>query len=202
MQNYSLKQFISVIALCIGISMPVWSHHILGTPHYAYDEEYPQTPILTYSAEQGSYDVNMTCFPGKPQPGDTTSLHFYIKHHETGGAFSDPVTLTVFRDELVGDDPVVYGPIEGHLEEAMFKFFPQFIEEANYTVRLEYVVDGVPWILDLPMVAGEPGSPWTVIGISGGGLAVFLIVIRAIRIKRNRRALRDQRAARNAEAAA
>jgi hypothetical protein len=181
--------------------MSGWSHHILGTPHYAYDEEYPQAPILTYSAQQGAYDVNMTCFPGKPQPGDNTSLHYYIKHRETGNAFSDPVTLTVFQDRLVGDDPIVYGPIEGELEEAMFKFFPKFDEEANYTVRLEYEADGAPWILDLPIVAGEPGSPWKVVGGIALGAGIFLIVIRAIRIKRKRRTQRHQRAVQSKETA-
>ena len=179
--------FLSTTLLCLMLlSCNAWSHHILGTPHYAYDEEYPQTPILTYGAELGAYKVNMTCYPGKPKPGDNTSLHFYIKHLQTGQAFDDSVTLTVFKDNLIGEDPVVYGPVEAQLEEAMFKFFPRFEEEANYTVRLEYYADGAPWILDLPMVSGEPGSPWTVIGGFVGILLVFFIVIRAIRIKRAR----------------
>lgn len=175
------------------INVTAWGHHILGTPHYAYDEEYPQTPTLTYGAEMGAYKVNMTCFPGKPQPGDNTSLHFYIQHLETGAVFSEPVTLTVFKDRLLGDDPVVYGPIQGELEEAMFKFFPRFMDEANYTIRLEYYADGAPWVLDLPIVAGEPGSPWSVVGGVAITFALFLIVIRAIRIKRTRRAKREAR---------
>lgn len=176
----------TILILSLMISLTAWGHHILGTPHYAYDEEYPQTPILTYGAELGSYRVDMTCFPGKPKPGDNTSLHFYIKHLETGIAFPDNVTLTVFKNRLLGDDEVVYGPMEAKLEEAMFKFFPRFVEEANYTVRLEYYADGAPWILDLPMVCGEPGSPWTIVGGLAGAFAVFFIIIRAIRIKRTR----------------
>jgi hypothetical protein len=195
------KSTLLATTLCLCTFLPAWSHHILGTPHYAYDEEYPQAPILTYSAEQGAYDVKMTCFPGKPRPGDNTSLHFYIKHRETGAAYSETVTLTVFKDRLIGDDPIVYGPIQGELEEAMFKFFPKFNEEANYTIRLEYEADGAPWILDLPMVAGEPGSPWTVVGSIALAAGVFLIIIRAIRIKRKRRADKKQRAAGNQETA-
>jgi hypothetical protein len=174
-------------------SVSAWGHHILGTPHYAYDEEYPQTPTLTYSAEMGAYKVDMTCFPGKPKPGDNTSLHFYIQHLETSQPFSDSVTLTVFKDHLMGDDLIVYGPIEGELEEAMFKFFPQFMDEANYIVRLEYFADGAPWILDLPIVAGEPGSPWKVVGGIAIVFGVFFIVIRAIRIKKARRIQKEAR---------
>ena len=174
------------LLLTLSTSLSAWSHHILGTPHYSYGEEYPQTPILTYAAELGAYKVNMTCFPGTPKPGDNTSLHFYIQHLDTGETFDGTVTLTVFQDRLLGDDLVVYGPMEGKLEEAMFKFFPRFEEEANYTVRLEYYADGAPWVLDLPMVAGEPGSPWAVVGGITSVFAIFFIVIRAIRIKRTR----------------
>lgn len=181
-----MRKYVVATALVLNLSLSAWGHHILGTPHYAYDEEYPQTPTLTYGAELGAYKVDMTCFPGKPKPGDNTSLHFYIKHLETGIAFNETVTLTVIKDHLLGDDPIVYGPVKGELEESMFKFFPRFEDEANYIVRLEYFADGAPWILDLPMVCGEPGSPWTLLGIMGGGFFVFFIVIRAIRIKRTR----------------
>ena len=195
MANLSLKLKSVYIAIILGmfISLSAWSHHILGTPHYAYNEEYPQTPTLTYKAEMGEYNVNMTCFPGRPQPGDRTSLHFYVQHVGTEKPFSGTVTLTVFKDNMIGDDPIVYGPIEGELEEAMFKFSPQFMDEANYIIRLEFYADGAPWILDLPMVAGEPGSPWSVIGGVGMGFAAFFIVIRAIRIKQTRRAKQEVR---------
>ncbi len=188
-----------VLLLSLCVSLSAWGHHILGTPHYAYSEEYPQTPTLTYSAELGAYKVDMTCFPGKPKPGDNTSLHFYIKHMETGLAFADTVTLTVLKDQFFGDDLVVYGPVEGQLEEAMFKYFPRFEEEANYIVRLEYYADGAPWVLDLPMVSGEPGSPWVILGMVGGVFAVFFIVIRAIRIKRTRLQQKEVRNAPEAE---
>ncbi len=90
------------------------------------------------------------------------------------------------QDRLIGQDPVIYGPIDARLEERVFKFYPQFEAEANYTVRIQFQVEGVPWTIDLPMVAGEPGSPWTVLGSVGAGGFIFLIVIRAIRIKRRR----------------
>lgn len=163
------------------------AHHILGVPHYAYDEDYPQTPVLTYSVEAGPHNVRMTGFPGKPEPGERCSLHVYISRIDNGLPFDDTVTLTVMRDRLLGSDRVVYGPIEAELEEAMFKFFPIFHDEANYTVRIAYEAEGAPWIIDLPMVAGEPGSPWGVVFGVGSGVIAFLVVMRAIRIKMRRR---------------
>ena len=92
------------------------------------------------------------------------------------------------QDHLLGTDPVIYGPVEARLEEAVYKFYPLFADEANYVARLEFEAEGVPWIIDLPMVAGEPGSPWKVLGGTVTGLVLFLVVIRAVRIKRQRRA--------------
>lgn len=186
--SIALRQIVFVSALsALLLALPAWSHHILGVPHYAYDEAYPQTPVLTYRVDVGSYELKMTGNPGKPRPGQRCSLHIYIRDPKSGAVFDDVVTLSVFRDRLVGEDPLIYGPIEGRLEEAMYKFFPTFDQEANYRVRIEFEADGEPWIIDLPMVAGEPGSPWAVLGSIAAGVFVFLIVVRATRIKIKRR---------------
>ena len=163
------------------------AHHILGIPHYAYDEQYPQTPVLTYRVDAGAWEVKMTGYPGVPQPGERTSLHVYLRHRTSGRLFEGPVTLTVRRDRLIGTDPVVYGPIAAAIEEAVFKFHPEFEETANYIVRIHFDADREPWDIDLPVVVGEPGSPWLVLGGVGALTVLFLLVVRALRIKRARR---------------
>ncbi len=175
------------IIVAMLVAPAAMAHHILGVPHYAYDEDYPQTPVLTYSVEAGPHNVRMSGFPGKPQPSERCALHVYVDRVDNTAPFQGPVTLTVMRDRLLGADPVVYGPVDAELEEAMFKFFPVFEDEANYTVRIEFYAEGAPWILDLPMVAGEPGSPWGVVLGVGGGVVGFLVIIRALRIKARRR---------------
>lgn len=158
-------------------------HHILGIPHYAYDERYPQTPVLTYRVNAGPYEVKMTGYPGVPQPGEACSYHVYIKRIDNDMPFDSTVTMTVMRDKLIGVDPVIYGPSEARLEQAVYKFSPRFDQEANFTLRIAYEAEGAPWIIDLPVVVGEPGSPWAVVGGVLGGALLFLAVIRAIRIK-------------------
>jgi hypothetical protein len=37
------------------------------------------------------------------------------------------------------------------------------------------------------MVVGEPGSPWRAVLWFGGGLGLFVVVVRAVKIKRARR---------------
>ncbi len=166
----------------------VHAHHILGIPHYSYDEDYPQTPVLTYRVEAGDYDVKMTGYPGKISPGQRCSIHLYIHRKSTGELLDTPVTMTVSRDRMFLADPVVYGPMVGRLDERIYKFHPRFEEESDYLVRVEFEADGAPWTIDLPMVVGEPGSPAMVVGIVLAALAGFLVVIRAVRIKRGRRA--------------
>ncbi len=184
MRRFTSKTLAFILMLAAPTAV---AHHILGVPHYAYDDEYPQTPVLTYSVEAGPHKVRMSGFPGKPRPGERCALHVYIDRVDNGTPFGDAVTMTVMRDRWLGADPVVYGPVEAELEEAMFKFFPVFEDEANYTVRIEYFAEGAPWIIELPMVAGEPGSPWAVVGGIAASLVTFLVIIRAVRIKIRRR---------------
>jgi len=185
----SIRRAVSMTVAALALLAPVAAlgHHILGIPHYAYDEQYPQVPVLTYRVNAGSYEVKLTGYPGKPEPGDFCSVHVYIQHLETGEPFDGAVSLTVLRDRLVGPDPVIYGPMTSTLEDAVYKFFPKFEDEANYTIRVEYEADGAPWILDLPMVIGEPGSPLALLAGVAAGVILFLVVIRALRIKRRRR---------------
>lgn len=178
------------ILLCAS---PAGAHHILGIPHYAYEEEYPQTPVLTFTVTAGPHEVKMTSYPGNPQPGEACSIHLYITRRDSGAPFDGEVVLSVFKDRLLGEGPVIYGPVEGHLEEAMYKFYPRFDEEANYVVRVAFEADGEHWIIDMPMVAGEPGSPWATLGLFAGGLIVFVVVIRAARIKLQRLAKSGER---------
>lgn len=163
------------------------AHHILGVPHYSYDEDYPQTPVLTYRVDAGEYDVKMTGYPGKVEPGQRCSLHLYIHHRVSGKLFDAPVTMTVTRDRLFMTDPVIYGPMPARLDERIYKFHPHFEDEGEYRVMVEFEAAGAPWSIEMPLVVGEPRSPIVALGVSAWGLGLFVLVVRAIKIKRNRR---------------
>jgi NapH/MauN family ferredoxin-type protein len=190
----SLKQVVQVgkkaaalLLLITVLPIEANAHHIMGIPHYAYDEQYPQTPVLTYRIDAGPYELRMTGYPGHPKPGERSSIHVYINRRENGALYGQTVQATVFQDALIGDDPIVYGPQDAMIEERVFKFYPTYEDEANYIVRISFDVEGVPWMIDLPIVVGEPGSPLTVLGSMAAGVVIFIIVIRAIRIKMQRR---------------
>ncbi len=178
------------LALFIVVGAPgvVGAHHILGVPHYAYDERYPQTPVLTYRVEAGRFELRMTGYPGKIDPGNRATFHVYVTRLDGGAPFDGIVTMTVFEERLLGEDPVVYGPMEAELDERVFKFHPRFENEATYLLRVHFEHEGEPWTIDLPMAVGEPGSPWSVLLSVAVGLGLFLVVIRAVRIKQRRAA--------------
>lgn len=164
-------------------------HHILGVPHYAYDEDYPQTPVLTYRVEAGRYEIRMTGYPGRIEPGDRATFHVYVTHRDGGAPFGGIVTMTVFEDQLLAPDPVVYGPMDAEIDERVFKFHPRFEAEATYLLRIHFEDEGTPWTIDLPMQVGNPGSPWGVVAGVAAAVGLFLILIRAARIKRRRAAV-------------
>ncbi len=181
-----LRAFVGALLVVTIAPSFVHAHHILGTPHYAYDEDYPQTPILTYRVNAGEYDVKMTGYPGKLEPGQRCSLHLYIHHKESGELLDVPVTMTVTQDRFLLEDPLVYGPMEARLDERIYKYHPHFEAEADYLITVRFEVDGAEWSIDLPLVVGEPKSPWMMLGAGAGGLMLMLLVGRAIAIKRSR----------------
>lgn len=162
------------------------AHHILGVPHYAYDERYPQTPVLTYRVEAGPWELRMTGYPGQVEPGDRATFHVYVTRLDGGAPFDGVVTMTVFEESLLGANEIVYGPMDAELDERVFKFHPRFENEATYLLRVHFQGEREPWTIDLPMAVGEPGSPWAVVATVGIATAAFLVIIRAVRIKRRR----------------
>ena len=177
----------ALMAAVLLLSTSAEAHHILGIPHYDYDESYPQAPVLKLVENLGDWEVQLTGYPGNPAPGVRTQVNVYVAKKETRALYEQPVTLTVYRQPVLGQKKVVYGPDETALQENVYKFYPTYPSVGNYEVKLEFAVGQTGSTLRFPMVVGEPGSPWIVVCWFTGSIACFLIVIRAVRIKRDRR---------------
>jgi len=183
-----------LVAALLAVGSVAAAHHIMGIPHYAYDEAYPQAPVITYAVEAGPYVIKVTGYPGKPAPGETALVHAYIVRADDPSAiFSERVSARLERDGLLGPS-VVWGPTTTRFEENLHKLSPRFEEEGRYRIRLELELEGLPYEIDFPMVIGEPSSPGLVL-LSWGGAVLFLVVaVRAARIKLERRRALEARA--------
>ncbi|NOY46432.1 MAG: hypothetical protein GXP50_13425, partial [Deltaproteobacteria bacterium] len=162
--------------------------HILGLPHYSYKENYPQVPTLEYPATTGPYDVLLTSYPGKPPPGEPANLAFYIKNRNTGEPYDKPVTVRVLQTYTFGRNRELQPAIRIEPFDRVHKLTVTFDREGEYVVELALDVEGRTEVVPFRMVVGEPSSTASVLAAVGGGLAVFLIAVRAVRIKRRRAA--------------
>ncbi len=90
--------------LLIAILTPrvAFGHHILGLPHYSYKENYPQAPTLEYPASSGPFDILLTSYPGKPKPGQSANLVFYLKNRNTDRPYDKPISVRVLQTFTFG----------------------------------------------------------------------------------------------------
>lgn len=177
-----------IALLLVGLfSVGTPAHHIMGIPHYSYDENYPQAPVITYKVMAGPYVVELTGYPGKPAPHELSQMHAYIyQAKEKTRVFPGPIQARVERDRL-GEQEVVFGPVDTRFDENLHKFSPVYQEPGVYRVRLEMQLEGQPYEIDFPIEVGYPGNPlW---GFAGwiAGLVLLVVIIRATKIKMTRR---------------
>lgn len=173
------------LGLCLS-GLPT-AHHILGIPHYAYDESYPQAPVITYAVEAGPYLVKVTGYPGKPAPGELAQVHAYVTRRDDPSAvYAGPIAARLERDGLLGTS-VVWGPSATRFEDNLHKLSPRFGDEGRYRLRLELDLEGQPYEIDFPLFVGDPtGATATLLGW-GGSLLLLVVLVRAARIKLERR---------------
>ena len=177
------------IAMLVSLLLPpsAVAHHILGLPHYSYKDNYPQVPTLEYPATTGPYDVLMTSYPGKPTPGEAATVAFYIKDHNSGKPYGHPVTVQVLKTSTFGSSSVVYPPATHEPFDNQHKYTISFPKDGEYVVELTLEVEGRQEVIPFLVVAGEPTATKSVMLTLVLGLGVFLVAVRAIKVKRNRR---------------
>jgi len=179
----SLGFFVLIALTC---NFPAHAHHVLGVPHYAYDEEYPQAPVMKLRQDIGPWEIQLTQYPGKPVPGERAQVHVYMVDAQTRRLYDGDVTVVVEEIRMTGSREIVYGPTTSNIDENVFKFFFTYPEEGNYEITIGFTDSEGPSTLAWPVAIGDPGSPWSALILFFGGGGLFVLVIRAIRIKRAR----------------
>jgi len=163
------------------------AHHILGLPHYSYKENYPQAPTLEYPATTGPYEVVMTCYPGTPVPGEACTVAFYIKHARRNEPYAKPVTVRVLQTYTFGTSREVFPPSRRRPFDNEHRFTITFPEDGEYVVELTMDVEGRSEVIPFLVISGNPTATLSIVSALGGGLIVFLLTIRAIKKKMDRR---------------
>ena len=162
------------------------AHHILGLPHYSYKENYPQVPTLEYPAQSGPFQVLLTCYPGKPKPGEAANLAIYIKDKTSGEPYSQSIQVRVLQTFTFGRNKDVLPSTTVPLYSQPHELLVTFPTQGEYIVELTLEVEGKSETIPFLLVAGDPSATGSVLIAIGVFLALFFIVIRAIRIKRRR----------------
>jgi len=162
------------------------AHHILGLPHYSYKENYPQAPTLEYPATSGPYDILMTSYPGKPIPGEAANVTFYIKDRNTDTVYQHPVSVCVLKTATFGGNETILPETVVEPFDRTHKVTVLFPTDGEYVVELTMRVEGQDEVIPFLVVSGEPTARGAVLVIVGAATALFVIVVRAIRIKRAR----------------
>ncbi len=163
------------------------AHHILGLPHYSYKENYPQAPVKEYPASTGPYEIVFVSYPGDPVPGAPANLAFYIKNGASGEPYDAPISVRVLQTFTFGNNREVLPASEIRPLEVPHKISVTFPEDGEYIVELSLDVEGEEEVISFLVIAGNPSASTSVLLAVGGGLAVFLITVRAIKKKRDRR---------------
>ncbi len=184
--TWHLLRFVLALVL-LGWATGAHAHHILGLPHYAYKDNYPQVPVLEYPARSGPWDILLTSYPGRPIPGEAANLSFYVKDGETGVIYPDTVRIRVLRKRTFGRSEEILAGTEISAFDQLYKLTATMPEDGDYVVELSLMVEGQPEVIPFLVVAGEPKSPWGPVAALAAALLLFVIVIRAIKIKRQRR---------------
>ncbi len=183
------KTLTTVTLLAVVLLAPgtVHAHHILGLPHYSYKENYPQAPVLEYPATTGPYSVLLQSYPGKPNPGEQVNLVFDIKNTQTGERYEEPIGVRVVQTFTFGDNREILAATKNPISDVLYKVYPTFPEDGEYVVELTMDVQGQEETIGFLMVVGDPSPTKSIVTAIGCGLAVFLITVRAVKKKRDRR---------------
>lgn len=183
----------SAVAAVIFLSVMLWpqfatAHHIIGVPQYSYKENYPQVPTLEFLASVGPYDIVMTSYPGKPVPGETANIAFYIKDRHTGVLYDKPVTVRVLQPRTFGSDRILQPAMIVEPFDNTHKLSVTFPYDGKFLVELSMIIGTRQEIIPFHMVAGKQSASAPLLIVTAVALMVIFIVLRAIMIKRRRRA--------------
>lgn len=161
--------------------------HVLGLGHYRYDPD-ALRPQLRISERVDDWQFDVSGYPGNPEPGEVIDFRVTINDARGDGPVSGRVEWTIHRVSVLGTRQRVVEWQSG--ESSGDRFRISLPDDAEYEVTFALREDAThSSALSFPFVVGKPGSPWTILGGFGGGLALFVVGVVIVGRVRDRRAL-------------
>lgn len=145
--------------------------HVFGLGNYKFDQS-ALRPQLRLEARVDDWHFEVSGYPGNPRPGEVVDFRVTVKDAR-GEPVGGGVECTVHRVSLLGTRRRVVEWRPG--ESGGDRFRVALPDDAEYEVTFA-VREGATLssALSFPLVVGKPGSPWTILGGFGGGLALFV----------------------------
>jgi hypothetical protein len=163
------------------------AHHILGLPHYKYDESYPQIPFVEVQAQTAAHTLTFTYLPGTPVPGERVRFKLYVQAMASGKPFREPLTAQFFRAHTFGDDEPLGEPFTLRVgsgpEGNDYKFFYTFDANDSYVLRLSFPEGGTVEVVPFPVQVGQTDDRPLLLG----AVVILIGTIIGVRIAKTRR---------------
>lgn len=171
---------------CCFVGASAHAHHIIGTPHYVVDSDYPD-PILTLTEAVGPWRLTLTQAPGNPDAAGTATIRLQVNDAVTGEPFRQAISVQIQQQRAFGSGVDIYGPESVPPEEGAYEFEVTYPRVGNYIVSLTLREGEKPLGLVFPVVVGQPGRPWVSLASFIIGVALLMLIVRAIKVKQLRR---------------
>lgn len=169
------------------LAAPTYAHHIICTPHFVSNSNYPE-PILTLAENVGQWQVQLIHYPGNAAPDQPVDIRFQVTNIADEREFNQPVSVRIERQQAFGSGIDIYGPQLISPVGNSYELRMEYPQAGNYLVLLT-LTEGdsrTPTGLVLPVVVGQPGQPWVILAVFIISVCVFILVVRAIKVKQNR----------------
>jgi hypothetical protein len=170
-------RIVAAIILLCSVCSPLAAHHIRGTPHYMYSENYPNAPKVEYVREIDNVTLRMTYYeiPGTGK----VDLAMYVKDNRTGKNFEGEVTYAVY-----GEDE---NPLKAHAVKAVknknniYKAGWTYQDKGLYFARVTFDCDGQKVDEIFKMQIGATAVNYWFLGLVGGGVLALIVVVAVIK---------------------
>lgn len=180
----SLRTLVAATLLALGAA-PVAAHHIMGIPHYAYDENYPQLPFVEVTAQSGAWDLRFTYFPGLIQPGERIRFKLYGRHRESGEPLRVPLVAQLRRRRFAAASEPLAEPFPLRVgkgpEGNDYKFFKTFPDYDSYEVLVRFPFpDGSVEEIPFPVDVGQSDDT-PLLAAAFGLLLAAVVTVRVLK---------------------